>query len=408
MDDRTSDAELVAMARSRDREAFGVLVERHQPMAQRVAFGVVGQGSIAAELANEAMLQAYLSLDRLRDAATFQSWIHGIVLNVCRSYIRDRKKAPLSYEEVMGGVRHEGLAIVDIEPSPQEVAESQELHRVVIRAVESLPPKARVATLLHYYDQLSVREVADTLGMSVSAVKNRLHSARARLREVLLPLRIGVDRSDIVKDQEERKMIEVKVADIVEQRREDKDTGDSWPIHVALLVDEERRRLLPLWVGEAEGRAIAAGLENLEAPRPLTFSFVANLLGAADVQVEDVRIDSLKGDTYYAVVTLGRGDSDVEVDARPSDAMALALHTGTPIHVTEEVLEQAGIDIPVGMKDGAIRANGVRSILEGYQQAIASSSRPKDTEAEKDQDSETRREMIRKSQKELIEALFEE
>ena len=136
MDDRTSDAELVAMARSRDREAFGVLVERHQPMAQRVAFGVVGQGSIAAELANEAMLQAYLSLDRLRDAATFQSWIHGIVLNVCRSYIRDRKKAPLSYEEVMGGVRHEGLAIVDIEPSPQEVAESQELHRVVIRAVE--------------------------------------------------------------------------------------------------------------------------------------------------------------------------------------------------------------------------------------------------------------------------------
>ena len=156
-------------------------------------------------------------------------------------------------------------------------------------------------------------------------------------------------------------------------------------------------------------RAIAAGLENLEAPRPLTFSFVASLLGAADVQVEDVRIDSLKGDTYYAVVTLRGGDSGVEVDARPSDAMALALHTGTPIHATEEVLEQAGIDIPVGMKDVAIRANGVRSILEGYQQAIASSSpRPKDTEAEKDQDSETRREMMRKSQKELIEALFGE
>ena len=135
-----------------DREAFGVLVERHQPMAQRVAFGVVGQGSIAAELANEAMLQAYLSLDRLRDAATFQSWIHGIVLNVCRSYIRDRKTPPLSYEEVMGGVRHEGLAIVDIEPSPGGGG-SQELHRVVIRAVESLRAKARVATLLYYYDQ---------------------------------------------------------------------------------------------------------------------------------------------------------------------------------------------------------------------------------------------------------------
>ena len=61
MGDRTSDAELVALARSRNREAFGILVERHQPMVQRVAFGVVGQRSIAEELANEAMLQAYLS-----------------------------------------------------------------------------------------------------------------------------------------------------------------------------------------------------------------------------------------------------------------------------------------------------------------------------------------------------------
>ena len=407
MDERTSDADLVAMARSRDREAFGALVERHQPMAQRVAYGVVGERSIAAELANEAMLRAYLSLDRLRDAAKFQSWIHGIVLNVCRSYIRDRKRAPLSYEEVMGGVRHEGDAIVDMEPTPEEAAESRELHRVVLRAVESLPPKARVATLLYYYDQLSVREVADTLGMSVSAVKNRLHGARARLREMLQPFHIGVDGLDIVKDQEDRTMVEVKIADVVERKREDKDTGESWPVHVALLVDEQGRRLVPLWIGEAEGRAIAMGLKDLEVPRPLTFTFVANLLGAADVQVQSVRIDSLKGDTYYAVVRLRRGGSAVEVDARPSDAIALALHTGTPIHATEELLEHAGVDIPANVKDIGGRANGVRSILERYQQSTAF-SRPKDAEAEEDHDSEARREMVRKSHDELIAALFEE
>ena len=407
MDDRASDAELVAMARSGDREAFGALVERHQPMSRRVAFGVIGQRDIAAELANEAMLQAYLSLDRLRDAAMFQGWLHGIVLNVCRGYIRDRKRAPLSYEEVMGGVRYEGHVIVDMEPTLQEVAESRELHRVVLSAVESLPPKARVATLLYYYAQLSVREVADTLGMSVSAVKNRLHSARAILREVLLPLHSGVDRSDMVKDQEEREMIEVEITDVVEQRREDKDTGESWPVHIALLVDEERRRLLPLWLGEAEGRAVAMGLKNVEAPRPLTFTFVANLLGAADVQVENVRIDSLKGDTYYAVVTLRKGGSGIEVDARPSDAMALALHTGTPIHATEELLEQAGVDIPASVKDIASRANGIRSILERYQQSTAF-LRPKDAEVEEERGSEARREMVRKSHSELIAALFGE
>ena len=164
---------------------------------------------------------------------------------------------------------------------------------------------------------------------------------------------------------------------------------------------------MPLWIGEAEGRAIAMGLKDLEVPRPLTFTFVANLLGAADVQVQSVRIDSLKGDTYYAVVTLRRGGSAVEVDARPSDAMALALHTGTPIHATEELLEQAGVDIPANVKDIEGRANGVRSILERYQQSTAF-SRPKDAEAEEDHDSEARREMVRKSHDELIAALFEE
>ena len=407
MGDRTSDAELVALAQSRNREAFGILVERHQPMVQRVAFGVVGQRSIAEELANEAMLQAYLSLDRLRDAATFQSWLHGIVLNVCRSYIRDRKRAPLSYEDAMGGTRYEGSAIVDIEPTPQELAESRELHQAVLHAVESLPPKARVTTLLHYYDQLSVREVADTLGMSESAVKNRLHSARARLREVLLPLQTSVNRSNMVWNQENREMIEVEITDVVEQRLEDKDTGVSWPVHVALLVDWKRRRMLPIWLGEAEGRAIAAGLKNLETLRPLTFSFVANLLVAADVQVEEVRIDSLKGDTYYAVVRLRKSDSRFEIDARPSDALALALQTGKPIYATEELLEQAGVNIPGNVKDVTARTNGARSILERFDQASAS-LRPKDTEDEEHHLSEARRESMRKSHDELIAALFGE
>ena len=407
MGDQTSDAELVAMARSRNREAFGILVERHQPMAQRVAFGVVGQKSIADELSNEAMLQAYLSLDRLRNAATFQSWLHGIVLNVCRSYIRNRKRGPLSYEDVKGGESHNGSAIVDMEPTPQEVAESRELHRVVLLAVESLPPKARVATLLHYYDQLSVREVANTLGMSESAVKNRLHSARVRLREVLLPLHTNVNRSNEVWNQKDREMIEVKITDVVEQRWEDKDTGVSWPVHVALLVDWKRRRLLPIWLGEAEGRSIAAGLKNLETLRPLTFSFVTNLLVAADVQVEEVRIDSLKGDTYYAVVRLRKSDLNVEVDARPSDALALALQTETPIYANEELLERAGVNIPGSVKDVTAKTNGARSILERFDRPSAS-LRPKDTEVEEHRHSESRRETMRKSHDELVAALFGE
>ena len=98
-------------------------------------------------------------------------------------------------------------------------------------------------------------------------------------------------------------------------------------------------------------------------------------------QVEEVRIDSLKGDTYYAVVRLRKSDSRFEIDARPSDALALALQTGKPIYATEELLEQAGVNIPGNVKDVTARTNGARSILERFDQASAS-LRPKDTEDE--------------------------
>ena len=82
--------------------AFGALAERHQGMARRVAAIVLRQPEAAREMANEAMLQAYLSLDRLRDPDRFQSWLHGIVLNVCRGHLRDQRRAPLSLEEMAG------------------------------------------------------------------------------------------------------------------------------------------------------------------------------------------------------------------------------------------------------------------------------------------------------------------
>ncbi len=99
------DAGLVSLARSGDKDAFGLLIERYHQMARRVAAGVVADGGVARELAQEAMLQAYLSLDRLRDPERFQSWLYGIVLNVCRGYLRDRDTSFLSLEALACGSR---------------------------------------------------------------------------------------------------------------------------------------------------------------------------------------------------------------------------------------------------------------------------------------------------------------
>jgi len=86
-----TDAELVALARVGDKDAFGCLIERYERMVTRLASRMIANRSVARELAQEALVQAYLSLDHLRDAERFESWLYGITLNVCRGYLRDEK-----------------------------------------------------------------------------------------------------------------------------------------------------------------------------------------------------------------------------------------------------------------------------------------------------------------------------
>jgi DNA-directed RNA polymerase specialized sigma24 family protein len=93
MEEKTG-ASLIALARCGNKQAFSELIERYQAMAQIITLRLVGNIDIAREMAQEAMLQAYLSLDHLRDDARFKGWFYGIVLNVCRSYLREQKKAP--------------------------------------------------------------------------------------------------------------------------------------------------------------------------------------------------------------------------------------------------------------------------------------------------------------------------
>jgi RNA polymerase sigma factor (sigma-70 family) len=341
-----TDAELVGRALAIDRDAFGALAERHRPMARRIAMGIVRDVETAREMASEAILQAYLSLGQLQDFERFQSWLHGIVLNVCRAHLRDLGRAPLSLEEIMGGLRFEAIPMGSIEPDPQEAAEAKELHRMVLDAVEALPPKSRAATLLYYYDQLTVREVAATLGVSVSAVKIRLHSARGRLRETLLPTHEAPGRPE--KKREERTMIKVEIADVIEKKTQGDSAGQDSLWNILVLLDREGRRLLPLWIGPPEGRAIVLALKQVATPRPLTYSFVGRILDAAVATVTDVRIHKLTDDTltFLALISIRTGDRVREVDARPSDAVALAAHTGSPIFVAEEVLDKGGVRIP--------------------------------------------------------------
>lgn len=183
-----SDLELVFLSQQGNKAAFGQLVLRHQTMAQRLATRVIGNGDLAQDLVQDAMLQAYLSLEKLNDPTRFKSWLYGIVLNVCRNDLRRRKVICFSLEAMVGNLVDEPLPIAGSSPDPQLVAEQEEFHTALLKAVDTLSPKNRSAILLFYHEQFSLQKVANRFYISVSAVKGRLHKSRHQLRERLSPL----------------------------------------------------------------------------------------------------------------------------------------------------------------------------------------------------------------------------
>ena len=110
---------------------------------------------------------------------------------------------------------------------------------------------------------------------------------------------------------------------------------------IVILKDERDERVLPIWVGIFEANAIALRIEEIETPRPMTHDLLRNLLDSLEASVEKIVVSELKDNTYFAQIHLDVGGTRREIDARPSDAIALALRTEAPIYVEQDVLEQS-------------------------------------------------------------------
>lgn len=112
-------------------------------------------------------------------------------------------------------------------------------------------------------------------------------------------------------------------------------------VPIVILRDLEGTRVLPIWVGPAEASAIALQIENVAPPRPMTHDLLRDVIGALGVSVSRVIISALKGSTFFACLELRQGADLILVDARPSDAVALAARTRAPVFVDAGVLDQA-------------------------------------------------------------------
>jgi len=112
---------------------------------------------------------------------------------------------------------------------------------------------------------------------------------------------------------------------------------------VVILVDKEGAKALPIWIGLLEANAIDKELKNITSTRPMTHDLLQSILTQAQVNVKEVKIVDLKNNTYYATLFLKLKKGVIEVDARPSDAIVLALKSKTPIYVSTKILDKQGI-----------------------------------------------------------------
>jgi RNA polymerase sigma factor (sigma-70 family) len=323
-------AGLVSAAQRGDRAALATLVVRHRPMLVAVCRGALGDADLAEDAAQEAVLLALLSVDRLRRADRFGPWLCGIGLNVCRRWLRERSRASWSWEALQGG-REGGWPVP--EPGPAELVEAAEDAALVRAAVAELPAGQRVAVTLHYLAGLTQAETAAQAGTSVAAVKVRLHKARGRLRERLGPWW----REEHMAVEEAAGWVQMRVSDV----RRGAAGGEVPERHVVVLDEVDGDRRLLIWVGPFEATALAMSLQGAGFPRPGSFQFAAGLLAAAGGSLREVRVTRLVEGTFYAEAVVDGAGGRTGVDARPSDALTLALLVGAPIRVDPAVIDEA-------------------------------------------------------------------
>lgn len=131
---------------------------------------------------------------------------------------------------------------------------------------------------------------------------------------------------------------------------------------VVILREKDGERVLPIWIGPAEASAIAMEMQGVKAQRPMTHDLLKQLVIGLGAELRRVSIHDVKDNTYFAELLMSREDQVFQLDARPSDSIALALRLHAPIFTSEQLLDQRSVEAPEG--DSALDAERLKNYLE--------------------------------------------
>lgn len=181
-----TDTELVGRARGGDNDAFGLLVERHEANVYGLCIKMLRNPEDAEDCLQEVFVKAYKALPSFREEARFSTWIYRIATNACLMRIRKRKLDTVSLDQPLElGEAEIPREVADWTTDPASTVMNDELGGVLTRHINALPANNRIVFVLRDVHGISTEETADILGLSIPAVKSRLHRARLFLRERL-------------------------------------------------------------------------------------------------------------------------------------------------------------------------------------------------------------------------------
>ena len=179
--------ELVTLVQNGNTEAFNPLVRKYQQKIYNLIYQRVGDRETAKDLCQEVFLKAWQALPRFKNQSALYTWLYQIAVNCSVDFIRKRDKQVLFGCEALPQNGDDVLPMLQLQPSPCQILEKEELGHIIRKAVHQLPSGQRRAFRLRYFHELPIKKIASRLNKSESTIKTSLHHARQRLRNMLGP-----------------------------------------------------------------------------------------------------------------------------------------------------------------------------------------------------------------------------
>jgi RNA polymerase sigma-70 factor (ECF subfamily) len=235
--EKMTDSECIAKVLNGNVDAYRYLVQKYQGAVYGLAFRMVNNFADAEDLAQESFLRAYLDLHQLKDHRRFAGWLRQVTLNVCRMYLRQCKVNSVPLD----------MAMMTPSPARQlEMLEEKETLMQLEQAMEKLPQQSRTVLTLYYMDGLSLREIGDFIGATVSTVKGRLYKARRKLKGEMLKMVEMTFEKHKVRETFTQKVEAAlsETLEILQQLSQAKEQGDM--VHQTHPRDDAFKRLFTL------------------------------------------------------------------------------------------------------------------------------------------------------------------